>query len=280
MSWSGAAAKKTLPVDLKKITHSEVLDIPKDLLTPVIEASANEDDRREIMMHLRECLAEPSGKLWRRIHGGLVLTEALVKSGSPALISETAEGRHFDLVQKLSFLEEFENVDKRIQNSIRRKAEALRSEVVPLIQHASDNPISDKDAEECKETASTCSPAEASVCSESTAASTSWKTASGFGSDDVNAEDLKNELTDASKRVMILNNIVAVGHSDDTTSESECGEDASKAAVRYREPHRMTAKARNERSRQSGHSSSSDSDDSKREPVAKVPAHQVDLLGF
>merc|ERR1719487_1270031 len=109
------------------------------------------------MKHLRECLAETQSKYWRRVYGGLVLCEGLIKNGSPALISETAEGKHFDLVQRLSFLEHFDNSDKRVANNIRKKAETLRAEVVPLIQNAHL-----KEPEDAKDTASTCSPGAAS----------------------------------------------------------------------------------------------------------------------
>jgi len=273
----GAAGKKTLAADLKKITHSEVLDIPKEVLAPVVEASKNEDDRPEIMKHLRECLAEPTGKHWRRIYGGLVLTEALIANGSPVLMQETAEGRHFDLVQRLSFLENFEYSDKRVMNNIRRKAETLRKEVVPLLQNAMC-----KDSDDAKDTASTCSPGAVSNFTQCTSASSS--TATGFGSDDVANGDIPRVAApETSKGTMILNNIVTVGHNDDTTSESDGGEDKTRA-VRYRETRKMTAKERNERSRR-GQSSSSDSDDGTKEPpsrskpAAQVPAHEVDLLG-
>jgi len=84
---------------------------------------------------------------------------------------------------------------------------------------------------------------------------------------------------------MILNNIVSVGHSEDTTSESEGGQDKAKAAVRYREPQRKTAKERNQRS-QAANGSSSDSEGASQDPtpqtkpLAQTPAHTVDLLGL
>jgi len=246
-------------------------------LTPVIEASNNEEDRPEIMKHLRECLAEPAGKHWRRIYGGLVLVEALIKNGSPMLLTETAEGRHFDLVQRLSFLEHFENTDKRVMNNVRKKAEGLRKEVVPLIQSAG----LPKDIEDTKDTVSTCSGATTTI-TRSTAASSS----TGFGSDDICGDVPKTDPCEQPKRTMILNNIVTVGHNDDTTSESEGGE-ARQNSVQYREPRRMNAKERNERSRRA-RDNSSDSDDGAKEqgysreskPVAQAPAHTVDLLGL
>lgn len=259
------------------------MDIPKELLTPVIEASVNEDDRPEIMNHVRECLAEPKGEHWRRVYGGLVLVEALVNSGSPALIVETAEGRHFDLVQRLSFLEHFDYTDKRVMNNVRKKAEALRKEVVPLIQNAG---LRDTEDSKIADTTSTCSPGAVSIITNSTTA-TSTSKYTGFGSDDVRPDAPE---PDASRKGnMVLNNIVSVGHNDDTTSESE-GENAARhAPVRYSEPRKMSAKARNERSRRVQGGSSSDSENSsepqsapaqkaKPQPAAQAPAQTVDLL--
>jgi hypothetical protein len=274
--WSrvtGRGNAKTLPADLKRVTHSGVLDIPKELLTPVVEASKNEEDRPEIMKHIRECLAEPSGKQWRRIYGGLVLVDALVKDGSPALITETAEGRHFDLVQRLSFLEHFDNTDKRVMNNIRKKSEEIRKAVVPLIEDAAL-----KDTENCdKDTDSTCSPGAASEStgsqeSISISASASSSSAQCFGPDNLPPV----ASSEPSKR-MILNNIVTVGHNDDTTSESE-GDNDNRPPVQYREPRRMTAKERN--SRRSGSSSDSDDAPNDSQLPSKPIANSMDLLGL
>jgi len=289
------ATGKTLPADLKRITHSGVSDIPKELLTPVVDAAANAEDRPEIMKHVRECLAEPSGKQWRRVYGALVLIEALVKNGSPQLFDETAEGRHFDLVQRLSFLEVYDNADKRIMNNIRKKAEALRKDVVPLIQNADGSSL--KKQEDSNDTASTCSPGAASNCtsvslSTMTRSSTNSLSTTGFGSDDVETHVQKIDSSEESKRTMIINNIVSVGHTEDTTSESEGDQGKAKAAVRYREPQqRRTAKERNQQSR-AGNASSSDSEGASQDPTpqrkaestneaaAQTPAYTVDLLGL
>eukprot|EP00913_Durusdinium_trenchii_P035547 g33266.t1 len=117
----------------------------QDVLALVVEATRlGEEERREIMMHLRECLAEPQGRRWRRIYAALelhsaVLMEELLKDGAPELVVETAEGRYFDLVQRLSLLEKFECTnDLRVQNMVRTKATGLRSEVVPRLETAGD----------------------------------------------------------------------------------------------------------------------------------------------
>lgn len=277
MTGRGAATRqKTLAADLKKVTQSDVIDIPKELLAPIVEASRCEDDRPEIMKHLRECLAEPSGQKWRRVHAGLLLVDALVKNGPPSLFAEVAEGRHFDLTQRLSFLERFESTDKRVMNMIQGKAETLRKEVVSLLESASL-----KDAEDAGDTASTCSPGASSTESHITTTSS----ATGFGSDDFSGAPLA-EPVEAAKRTMILNNIVAVGHNDDTTSESEGGENEARAPVQYREPRKLTARARNERSRRGAGTASSDSDAEARDEsapsqtVAAPPAQTVNLLDF
>merc|ERR1719433_457408 len=156
------ANANTLEADLRRVTESGVIEVPQALLEPVVEAARSEDDRREIMKHLQSCLAEPSGKRWKRIYAGLVLAETLVQKGPLELLTETSQGHHFDLVQRLAFLEHFEyDADKRIQNSVRTKAKALRAELVPRLQDASDN------CDSLKDTASTGSPGALSMLASS-----------------------------------------------------------------------------------------------------------------
>lgn len=273
-AWSRVTGRggnsKSIMADLKKITHSEVLDVPKDLFAPVVEASHREEDRQEIMKHLRECLAEPSGKHWRRIMGGLLLVETLMKNASPVLLAETAEGRHFDLVQRLSFLEVYDNTDKRVANTVRHKAEALRKEVVPLLQSASL-----KDTEDAmRDTASTCSPGTGSTMTRST----TFSSCKGFGSDDLFVEGSTIE-PEVAKGVMILNNIVAVGHNDDTTDESDGNEDKKRAPVQFREQKRQTARERNQRNGLRSDSTDSESDNAEpSKPVVQAVTQNVDLL--
>merc|ERR1712176_709594 len=88
-----------LVTDLKRVTDSGVIDIPKELLQSVHETMHTEEDRQAVMQHLRECLCETSNKRWQRVHAGLVLADDLTKNGAPELLSEIADGRHFDLVQ-------------------------------------------------------------------------------------------------------------------------------------------------------------------------------------
>jgi len=280
----GAAGATSLADDLKKITHSGVLDLPKELFTPVIEASnKSEEDRRVIMMHLRECLAEPSGKHWRRISGGLAIVEALVKDGSTVLLVETAEGRHFDLVQRLSFLEHWDYSDKRIMNIIRSKAETLRKQVVPAMENAelkdTEDAIKSKDTEDTmNDTTSTCSLDSSSAATQTS--TSSGNSMRGFGSDDMFGESPPVDVMVAAKRTMVLNNIVTIGHTDDTTSESE---GVSDAQARFGNKKKMTARERNERSSRACANSESEVESMETvhtKPATLAPVQTVDLLSL
>lgn len=198
----------SIEADLRRITDSDVLDVPKDVLMNIVQASHSADDRREIMKHIRVCLAETEGKKWRRIYGGLVLVEQLLQRGSRALMVETAEGHHFDLVQRLTFLESFEySDDKRVQAMVRQKATVLRSEVITRIDHPGDTEVkslsgADVDAEEEREASH--------VLSSASSASVPPRGPSA-----------------AQKGPVILNGVVSVGHRDDTTSEESGAEDST-----------------------------------------------------
>lgn len=138
-----------LNIHLRRLTDSAYTrktlggqDIDGESLAPVIQESHDGDCRREIMRHLRECLSEPNGKRWQRIYGGLALTEKLMEHGSTDLAIEVAHGHHFDLVQKVSFLEHFDAAargctDRRAQNMVRAKAAILLQSLVPQLQKAS-----------------------------------------------------------------------------------------------------------------------------------------------
>jgi len=95
----------------------------------------------------------------------------------------------------------------------------------------------------------------------------------GFGSDDITSEMFETSASSAKRTV--LNNIVSVGHCDDTTSESECGEGRQNSPVRSRESKKMSARERNERSH---HAKNLSADVA---PVAtQEVAQSVDLLDF
>lgn len=176
-----------LNVHLKRITDSAYTrktlggtDIDGELIAPVIQESHDGECRRQIMRHLRECLSESNGKRWQRIYGGLALTETLMQHGSNALAIEVAHGHHFDLVQKVSFLEHFDAAargctDRRAQSMVRTKATALLTTVVPLLQKASAEELPRDAGLNSKDTASTCSKdtASQSTSTGSTTASSS-----------------------------------------------------------------------------------------------------------
>lgn len=156
----------SLEDDLKRITDSGVIDVPQELFTVIIEESREEQSRKIIMNHLRQCLTDLSKpKDWKRAYVAMVLAEELMQKGSSALVAETAVGRHFDLVQRLSFLEQFEMSSNELAPSmVRSKAKALRASVVLKLrafggkfQKSSKQSAADEDM------ASTCSP-KGSVC--------------------------------------------------------------------------------------------------------------------
>jgi hypothetical protein len=135
-----------LTANLKRITESAYtrktlggVAIEGSLIAPVVAESHDEGCRREIMNHLRECLSESSGKRWQRIYGGMALTESLMQHGSAELLGEVAQGRHFDLVQKVSLLEKFNSAtkgcsDRRAQAAVRTKATELKGLLVPMLE--------------------------------------------------------------------------------------------------------------------------------------------------
>jgi|Transcript_84192 hypothetical protein len=281
--------EKALLGDLKRITHSSTLvvanDIPADALTAVIESSHSSEQRQAIMQHLRDCFAESSGKQWRRPFSALLLLEVLLKRGSSEIVVETAEGRHFDLVQQLSFLEQSEFIDKRVQGMVRSKAGALRKDIIPLLENA-DAKDRELARDSTLETSSTGSPGSVPSISTSSSALASEdvivkqssldapKAMMGFGSDDL-PSDSANEASSDVAKVMILNNVVMVGHRDDTSSESESGEGRNNAPARFREAKKMSSRERNQRSHQN---------EARSVEIAKLAsastAQTVDLLGF
>lgn len=139
--------KNSIKFQLNKATESGVVDVPKDLFEDILKATDDEESRRTIMMHIFECLASSKAKQWRRVHAALLLTEEVVLHGSPVLTTEIASGHHFDLLQRLSFLEHFEFVDdRRAQTMVRSKAQSVRRRIAPKLneQGFEDLPIQDK----------------------------------------------------------------------------------------------------------------------------------------
>jgi len=115
-----------LEVVLKRVTQASTLDVPEDALSSILNASRDADSRREMMRHFRICLGA-SGSQWRRIYATLAAFGELLEKGSPELLTETANGVHFDLLQQLSFLEKYAfDEDERVEALIRNRAEDLR----------------------------------------------------------------------------------------------------------------------------------------------------------
>jgi hypothetical protein len=172
-----------LNIHLKRITDAAYtrqsiggVAVAGELLAPIIAESHDADCRREIMKHIRECMSETHGKKWQRIFGGLVLTEELLQHGSPDLVIECAHGHHFDLIQKVSFLEKFDATahgcsDRRAQNVIRTKATELNKNLVPWLQKASSEELPQNAGLLIKDTLSSCSFDRLSNATPSTAAS-------------------------------------------------------------------------------------------------------------
>mmetsp|Transcript_50125 Transcript_50125/g.106593 ORF Transcript_50125/g.106593 Transcript_50125/m.106593 type:complete len:364 (-) Transcript_50125:87-1178(-) len=224
-----------LQADLRRLTEAELLESPPpETLNNVANASHDEDQRREILLHMQECLAEPSSRRWRRVNGGLVLLDHLLRRGSPKVVTEIAEGRHFDPLQRLAFLEKFEfSDDKRVQNMLRQKATALRSEMMLRLQDPDYEPAtssgpggtqgSGRDHEDRNGTSSASkyvgfgsdSPPGAEP---KQAAPTTSSAYVGFGNDSV-----ASYIGEGGKPKFV-SNMVALGHNDDTTSESSGGE--------------------------------------------------------
>lgn len=125
--------KSTLQLQLSKATDSGVIEIPKDLFEDIMEASAREESRRVIIMHIFDCFTQTKAKAWRRVHAALMLAQDLVLN-VPVLVAEFASGHHFDLLQQLAFLEHFACTDSRAQTLVRSKAKSARQLIAPKLQ--------------------------------------------------------------------------------------------------------------------------------------------------
>ena len=109
-SASGIADKArggATPIERKihKLTNSEFVDVPRDIVDDIARSSFSPDDRKIIMDHLAKCFADTDN--WRKVYAAMVIVEALVNRGSPEIVRELSEGRHIDVVQKLNFLAVF-----------------------------------------------------------------------------------------------------------------------------------------------------------------------------
>lgn len=117
-----------LEAELKRATYASTIEVPQDAMLAIMQASQNCEDRREIMHHLHGCLTSNSSSLWRRVYLGLLVLEELLQKGSAEVVIETGNGIHFDLMQRLNFLEAFEySYDLRVQHLVRQKASIVKS---------------------------------------------------------------------------------------------------------------------------------------------------------
>lgn len=220
----GLGTRRTpLEADLHRITETDNIDAPpKDVLTSVSQSSHDPEDRAVIMRHLQECLSETSGRRWRRIHGGLVLLDQLLRYGAPALVEEVSAGLHFDPIQRLTFLERFEyGDDRRVQNIVRQKAGTLRSQLIAAMQAAQDG--IDGAGFGVNGAAASRGVAGHSRGSVEGTSATSYSSAS-FNNGNGYPASFGNGSPSGSKKPVVVNGLVSTGHRDDTSSESSGGE--------------------------------------------------------
>merc|ERR1719310_950375 len=111
------------------------------------------------MKHLQQCICEPAGlKDWHRVYAALVLIEHLMQSGSPLLVAEAAQGRHFDIAQRLSFHEHYcVPRDQRAEKIVRSKASTTRCNLILRLQTAMGEEYAEDEKDCTSDTASTCS---------------------------------------------------------------------------------------------------------------------------
>eukprot|EP00746_Dinoflagellata_sp_MGD_P015580 gnl/MRDRNA2_/MRDRNA2_134687_c0_seq1.p1 gnl/MRDRNA2_/MRDRNA2_134687_c0~~gnl/MRDRNA2_/MRDRNA2_134687_c0_seq1.p1 ORF type:complete len:271 (-),score=35.62 gnl/MRDRNA2_/MRDRNA2_134687_c0_seq1:259-1071(-) len=220
--------------DLQKVAEFGNKDLPTQLLDSIVEASADYHNRCEIMTFVRECFAGPhTHKEWRRVYGALLLVEEVVRRGDSCLLAETAEGRHFDLMQQLSLLQYFTNPDTRVQNLVRSKASTVRSELGPKLQHAiADSCPNNSDDVVSQGQASTCT--NSSISHHTTQTEASHEAAREGSADSTTHFETSLPMINrvANSRV-VLNGIVTVGHNEDTSDESS-GDEASPADTQHR----------------------------------------------
>jgi len=274
---------------LRKLTTNGDISRSPELVAIVVKASNVPDDRREIMQHLRGCLSETSGKAWHRILAGLQLLEQLLEKGAAALVKETAEGHHFDVVQRLSFLEAFEySTDKRVEAMLRSRAGALRTEVLKRLDDPSSPTSRQSEARKGKSRKSRDRSRERigkddrdrhRKQSDSPRADKIKQEMVGFGSDSLPPNLGKKEDKPSNK--VVLQGIVSCGHNDDTTDESEDDNEGRAGPAQPAQKGRKPVTRRD-------YSSDSDSSGPRRKSSGKkssartVPASavEVDLLGF
>lgn len=295
----GDGGASQLEADLRRITESETIDAPKETLAMIVQASHNQEDRLVIMTHLQTCMAEANGKRWRRVYGALVLVEHLLQRGSPELVAETADGLHFDLVQRLTFLSRFSfEADKRVEGIIREKAGQLRTELLDKQELAEDGASGSKeDGNRERQTANAeggggrneAPRARDPVIDERPSGGWDVQGTRG-GAAGGGPPPSGPRAVQETKGRMVLDGVVSVGHRDDTSSESE----GERAARRSRKDTKKKERRRREdstdsdassddrrpRGRRSNGRRGAGRDDERSPAPAPAPAPSVDLLDF
>lgn len=225
-----------------------------------------------------------------------MLLEEMLRRGAPSLATEISEGRHFDPVQRLTFLEKFEyRDDRRVQGMLRQKATVLRTMVIARMEGEAlpdEKPASPSGRQGPSTVASMSSVSVRAGPDASSADPPRVNPAfPGFGSDSLPpppsaAGDSKAKGAGSK----LVNGLVSVGHNDDTTSESDV--DQGHQAARGRQKG-VTSSERRRPLEDSTDSSSDDRDRRKRDrrrtrPAATAvaagkpkppPAQEADLLG-
>lgn len=240
-------------------------------------------------------MGESAGRHWRRVYGGLVLLEELLRRGSPAVPKEIGQGLHFDPIQRLTFLERFEyQDDRRVQGMVRQKASALRANLLARMEgEMPDSPSPGS-------TGSRKGPLSPGG---QLSGSGSGGRFEGFGSDGPGHVDVADAppynpaypgfgsdgfpppADSGASRNVLVNGLVNVRHRDDTDSESST--DDRKGRRRANSRDRGQGHRGYERRRPLEDSTDSDSSRGARQtrptaketrPTAKPPPPQVDLL--
>jgi len=113
--------------------------IAEKVLQPISQGTHTKRGRQQIMKHLEECFQKPlENDNWRKIHSSLVIASQAMLNGSPTLLEEIAEGRHFNPLQQVSLLSHYkmEGISIDSEKLVRSKASALHDELQPQLQAA------------------------------------------------------------------------------------------------------------------------------------------------
>lgn len=112
--------------------------IPQKSLQIISKGTHTDKGRLLIMQHLRKFLRSDISD-WRPVHAAIVIASEAILNGSPTLLQDIAEGRHFDPMQRLVMLEKYESGEDdgnahAATNLINQKAHALCNELNVRLQ--------------------------------------------------------------------------------------------------------------------------------------------------